>query len=135
MKKMYFLTLLIICLITALFLFYSSDTNILNKRFLSSFGIRTEPNPTEVSQIKIPEEFDAVYENYNLLQIESGLDLSPYKGKQAVRYTYIMKNFPDAVASSILVNVICVKNRPVAGDIMCPEISGFILPLNFMMKY
>lgn len=135
MKKMYFLALSLIVVITALFLFFSTDTDILNKKFLSSFGIQVSKNATQISQIKIPKEFDEIYENYNLMQIECGLDLSPYKGKTATRYTYIMENFPEKGSTDILVNVICVKNRPVAGDIMSPSISGFIKPLNFLMQY
>ena len=135
MKKMYFLTLSLIIVITALFLFFSTDADTINKRFLSSFGIQVSKDAEEISQIEIPEEFDDIYENYNIMQIESGLDLSPYKGKTAIKYTYIMENFPDNNFSKILVNVICVKGRPVAGDIMSPAVSGFIKPLNFLMEY
>ncbi len=135
MKKMYFLTLSLIAVISALFLFFMTDTDTLNRKFLSSFGIEVLPDSLEISEIEIPENFDEVYENYNLLQIECGLDLSSYKGKNATRYTYIMKNFPDKSFQNVLVNVICVKNRPVAGDIMSPAVSGFIKPLNFLMEY
>ena len=135
MKKMYFFTITLIIIITAVFLLYSSDENTINRNFLSSYDIMTNPEPQEVSAFQIPKEFDNIYTDYNLLQIECGLDLLPYSGKKAVRYTYTVTNFPVEMPSDILVNVICVNHRPVAGDIMCPALSGFIKPLNFLMKY
>lgn len=135
MKKMYFLTLLIIITITIGFLFYSTDADTVNRRFLSSYEIKTAPQPIEISEFKIPQEFDKIYEDYNLIQIEAGLDLTPYKGQKAVRYTYKVTNFFDDMPCEVLANVICIKHRPVAGDIICPRLAGFIEPLNFMMDY
>ena len=135
MKKMYVLTLCLIAVITVGFLLFSCDIHQVNKRFLSSYSISVDAEAPASEEIKIPQEFDSFYEDYNLLQIESGLDLTKYKGKRAVRYTYTVLNFPDAMPGEILANVICVNHKPVAGDIMCPALTGFIQPLNFLMKY
>lgn len=132
MKKMYLLTVAIIFLLTVGFLFFYCDMNTLNKRFLASYDIEVSPTPYLVEEIEIPKLFDEYYKNYNLLQLESGLNISQHKGKKGVRYTYKMTNFPDKTLSNIYVNVICIKRKPVAGDINCPSLSGFIMPLSYI---
>ena len=67
-----------------------------------------------------------------MMQIESGLDLVPHKGEKAVRRTYRITNFSQS-AEEVFANVIFVNNTPVAGDINCPSLSGFILPLSYML--
>ena len=132
MKKLYLLSVAIIFILTIGFLFFYCDMNTMNKRFLASYGIEASSEPYLIEEIKIPKLFDEYYKSYNALQIESGLNLSQYKGKKGVRYTYKMTNFSDKTLSGIYVNVICIKRKPVAGDINCPSLSGFILPLSYM---
>lgn len=132
MKKMYLLTITIILIITLGFLLFYCDENTLNKRFLLRYGISVKEKPYLIEEIEIPLSFDDFYENYNILQIESGLNLSEYKGKKATRYTYEILNFPEDTAGTVYANVITVKSKPVAGDINCPALSGFILPLSYI---
>lgn len=132
MKKMYILTVMLIFVITAGFVFFSGDELTLNEKLLSSFGIITEPTPETYEQIEIPKEFDDVYENYNLLQLECGFDLKKYKGKTGIRYTYKVLNFPDD--TDVFANIICINRKPVGGDIMSPKLDGFMLPLNYLQK-
>ncbi len=134
MKKMYLLTILIILILTLGFLFCFCDENALNRRFLSRYGIEVKENPYLIEEIEIPLLFDDFYKNYNVLQIESGLNLSQYKGKKATRYTYEVLNFPEDTGSTVYANVITVKSKPVAGDINCPALSGFILPLSYFLS-
>jgi len=122
-------------LITSFFLFFHSDENRKNRSFLLDFNIKTEEQPYLTEEITIPEEFDEYYDSYNALQIQSGLSLSGYKGKKAVRYTYIVTNFPDKSCGTVYANVITVNSKPIAGDINCPSLSGFILPLSFLQLY
>ncbi len=135
MKKMYFLTISIILILTLGFLFFFCDENTLNRRFLSRYGIEVKENPYLVEEIEIPPQFDEFYDNYNVLQIESGLNLSKYKGKKATRFTYEVLNFPEDTGSTVFANVITVKSKPVAGDINCPALSGFILPLSYTSSH
>ncbi len=130
MKKLYLLTLSIILVITFGFLFLYCDENALNRRFLSRYGISVKESPYLVEEIEIPLQFDDFYKNYNVLQIESGLNLSQYKGKKATRYTYEILNFPEEIDCKVYANVITYKSKPIAGDINCPALSGFILPLS-----
>ena len=134
MKKMYLLTITIILVLTLGFIFFYCDENTLNRRFLSRYGIIVKENPYLVEEIEIPLQFDDFYKNYNTLQIESGLSLSQYKGKKATRYTYEVLNFPEDTESTVSANVITVKSKPVAGDINCPALSGFILPLSYILS-
>ncbi len=102
-----------------------------NIEFLKSYGWIVDEIPVEQCEIQIPPVMDDIYENYNLLQKEAGLDISPYLGCDAVRYTYILKNFPYPTDSQVRANVITVDKKPVAGDIMTVSINGFMYSLNF----
>lgn len=135
MKKMFFLTLFIIIVIASFFLIFSSNMDILNQAFLSRFEIKTDLNAVSQEEFIIPNEFDEVYQNYNLIQLESGFDLTDYRGEKAVRYSYKMLNFPKKELENVYATVICVKNRQIGGDICCTDIDGFILPLNFLQTY
>ncbi len=103
-----------------------------NIEFLNAFGWEVEEGYIEKADITIPEEFDAVYNGYNEIQKQAGFDLERYKGRKAVRYTYIVKNYPDDVKNEVRANVICVKGEPVGGDVMTVNLDGCMNPLNFL---
>ena len=130
--KNFLFAVFVIIIITTVFLLFSSDVDDKNRLFLSRFGLETERKPVSFEEIEIPKSFDSIYESYNLMQLSAGLDLSRSKGKKAVRYTYKILNFPEA--RDTFANVICVKGKPVAGDICCPDLDGFILPLNYLRR-
>lgn len=134
MKKMYLLTIALILLIASGFLFFSRDTDAANAQFLSSYGIVINSKPISFEEIAIPAEFDEMYSQYNMMQIECGLDLYPVRGKNAVRYTYEIMNMPDGDGKTVYANVICVRGKPVAGDVTCPSLDGFTKPLNFLSE-
>lgn len=93
--------------------------------FLEQFGWELEPTPVEEVTLKIPAEFDKVMNAYNELQKKQGLDLSKYRGKQVVRYTYKITNYPN-YAGTVFANVIVYKNRVVGGDVCSSDVTGFI---------
>ena len=131
-KKMlfYFLTVIAIAsLVMICTAMTDTDENIV---FLSEFGWETEKKYIEKENITIPEDFNEMYTEYNKLQQEAGFDLKEYRGKKAVRYTYIVKNYPDETDSEVRANVICVNGKPVGGDIMTVDLGGFMKPLNFL---
>lgn len=114
----------IMCLVLVFTVFADEETN---ADFLNSYGWITSEKYIEKSEFTIPKEFDKVYEAYNELQKEAGLDLKPYKGKKAVRYTYTVENYPsDSNSGKVRANVICVKGKPIGGDIMTVSIDGFM---------
>ena len=52
------------------------------QKFIRSFGWEVAEEPLTVMEVKIPEEFDSVYEEYNNLQKTQGMDLTKYQGKR-----------------------------------------------------
>ena len=97
-----------------------------SRKFAGRYGWQVGEKYTDFAKINIPEIFDEVYKSYNLIQQEAGLDLKPYGGKTAVRYTFEVLNYPYDVGEKVYVNVICVKGEPVAGDVMTVSVNGFM---------
>ena len=95
------------------------------KEFLRQFGWETEENAVEEVEIRIPEDFDRVMNSYNEVQKSQGLDLSQYKGKTVMRYTYGITNYPD-YEGTVYANIIIYKNRVIGGDICSADVEGFI---------
>lgn len=134
MKRMwlYCIAVASVAIITAMFIVFADDTDNINTEFLSSFGWRVSPHSIEQVPVTLPDTPDTIYNDYNRLQKEAGLDLTPYYGSQAIRYTYIVLNYPiDITDSQIRANVLCVDGRPIAGDIMTVSSDGFMHSLVF----
>ena len=132
---LYIITAAMILFMAAAFLAFGEESaNAINAEFLKSYGWEVKKRPIEKADVNIPEPFDLVYENYNKLQIEAGLDLKPYMGKKAVRYTYEVTNFPYEEPKDVRANVLCVDNEPVAGDVMTVAADGFMAGLDFLEK-
>ncbi len=92
--------------------------------FLGSFGWQVEKEPSTVMEIKIPEEFDKVYEEYNNLQKTQRMDLSPYKGKRCKKYQYAVLNYPDR-PDHVVCTLLTYNGRIVGGDISALGDDGF----------
>lgn len=122
------LTIILLCI---LFSISVKSDNSKNAEFLKAYGWEIEKKPVEKSEFQIPEYFDDIYLNYNKLQLEAGLDLTPYRGYFAVRYTYPVKNFPFPEKNDVFANVICIDGTPIAGDICTYALDGFMYSLNF----
>ena len=93
--------------------------------FLSQFGWTVNAEPIEEAQITIPAEFDKVFTGYNEIQKSEGLDLSKYKKKDMMRYTYEVTNYPN-YDGRVFANVLVYRNKVVGGDICSAELDGFI---------
>ena len=99
-------------------------------KFLEQFGWEVEKSPSNETVVKIPENFDSVTSAYNDIQKKQGLDLEKYSGKEAVRYTYKVKNFPG-YDGAVTANIIVYKKTVIAGDICSSDVDGFIRELAF----
>ena len=95
-------------------------------QFLTDYGWETDGDVTDLADITVPQTFDLVYESYNAMQLKSGLDLLPYRGKSGKRYTFIVTNYPVDVGETVYANVIVIDGKPVGGDIMTVSLSGFM---------
>ena len=93
--------------------------------FLKSFGWEVASSPVESNQVRIPEETSPVYERYNALQKSQGFDLTPYAGKNVMRFVYKITNYPDAT-EPVYATVLIYKNRVIGGDITDTAASGNI---------
>ena len=93
--------------------------------FLNAFGWEVAEDPVYIEEITIPEDFNEVYETYNQLQKEQGLDLSRYRGKTVRRYTYQVLNYPDA-EETVYANLLICKNRVIGGDVCSSRYHGFM---------
>ena len=134
-RMLYIVTAVMILAMTAAFIAFGEESvDETNADFLQSFGWEVKRKNIESAAVNIPEPFDLVYENYNKLQAEAGLDLRPYAGKKAVRYTYEVTNFPYDEPKNVRANVLCVDDEPVAGDIMTTAADGFMAGLDFLQK-
>ncbi len=93
--------------------------------FLSQFGWEVKPEAVETRDVTIPAEFDKIFTGYNEIQKRQGLDLSDYKKKKAVRYTYEVTNYEGA-SGTVYANVLIYRNRVIGGDICSADVTGFI---------
>lgn len=93
--------------------------------FLHRFGWEVKEEPSETVNVTIPEEFDDIFNGYNALQIEQGLDLSRYRKKTVTRYTYVITNYPD-YSGDVFATLLVYRGRVIGGDICSAEPEGFI---------
>lgn len=92
---------------------------------IASWGWEVDPDPVEIIEVAIPQEFDDVYETYNNLQKEQGLDLTKYRGKRCKRYGYHVKNYPDA-GQEVRINLLVYQGKVIGGDVSSTELNGFM---------
>ena len=93
--------------------------------FLRQFGWEVSPEEIESEQVTIPAEFDKIFAGYNEIQKRQGLDLSKYKGKTMMRYTYDVTNYPD-YEGKVQANILVYRGKVVGGDICSADINGFV---------
>ncbi|MCI8501819.1 MAG: DUF4830 domain-containing protein [Oscillospiraceae bacterium] len=93
--------------------------------FLEYFGWKVVSDPTEVSEVAIPAEFDEVYQNYNAIQKQQGLDLEGYKGKTVQRFAYLITNYPDG-KTNVYAHLLVCDNVIIGGDVASTELDGFM---------
>ena len=100
--------------------------------YLKALGFTVEEKPSKVSNVKIPQTFDAATEQYNNIQKMQGFDLEKYKGKTVNSYSYVVKNLPDNTNignEEIIATLIIYKNKVIGADISCSNlgtVSGII---------
>ena len=93
--------------------------------FLKQFGWEVKREPVENVEVTIPAEFDKVFVGYNEIQRRQGLDLSRYKKKKVMRYTYEVTNYEGA-EGVVYANLLVYRNRVIGGDVCSADTSGFI---------
>ena len=99
------------------------------RRFLEQYGYETEATPFSKETLTLPRQGDEWYLQYEALQNQQGLTLSPYFGKTVKKYTYRITNYPDT-AATVYANLFLYRGRIIACDLLCPDVkNGFLEPL------
>ncbi len=98
------------------------------EEYINSLGWEIESRSLTEKEIIIPSEFNEVYENYNKLQKEQGFDLSDYRGKKAMLYTYNVTNYPSE-PENIVINLIVLDGKVIGGDVCSLELDGFMVAM------
>ena len=93
--------------------------------FIKQFGWEVEIEPLKEQQVIIPKEFDKVFSEYNELQRAQGLDLSQFKKKSVMRYTYTVKNYPN-YDGEVYINLLVYRNNVIGGDVCSADVNGFV---------
>lgn len=92
--------------------------------FLKGYGIEVQSDPTEITEVTVPGEFDGIYSKYNEMQKAEGLNLEKYHNKQVKRYTYVVTNYN--YDGTVYANILVYKNNVIGGDICSADINGFV---------
>ena len=93
---------------------------------VESFGWQIDHGSELCENIRLPEEFNDVYENYNNFLKSGGFDLSEYKGKVISKYTYIITNPPLSNNEPYYAVLLVYENQMIAGNVYSPAIDGHI---------
>ena len=93
--------------------------------FLAQFGWEASSEPTEISTVTIPAEFNSTYEKYNDIQRDQGLDLTKHQEKTCTRYTYQILNYKDS-SQGVRANILVLNDKVIGGDVSSVMLNGFI---------
>lgn len=96
--------------------------------FISQFIPEISGEEVERVEFSIPENFDRVLRSYNEIQKAQGLDVTKYKNKKVVRYTYELPSYED-YNGPVYVNLIIYRNTVIACDVSSLDPDGFVKPL------
>ena len=101
--------------------------------FINYCGWETEATHCELTEVRIPTNFDEVYEEYNNIQILQGFDLRPYRSHSVKKYTYNITNFHSvgaaASAPEMYANLLVENGKIIGADISSAEAGGLVTVL------
>lgn len=111
---------------------YKAENAAERTAFLSQFGWKISEDPVEISEVIIPADFDAGYAEYAEMNKAQGLDLEPYKGMRAKRWTYDILNYPGLEnKSGVQANLLIFEGRIIGGDVCSLDLGGFMHGFDF----
>jgi len=99
------------------------ESNAQRIAYIESFGWDPGISHTDTKEIRIPVNFDEVYQEYNALQKKQGFDLKKYRAHTVRQYTYSIKRTDDDPVP--LYAHLLVENGVIIGaDITSAEAGG-----------
>ena len=126
MKKLFLPFLITLFLLIGMrFFFHNPETTV--HSFFNGYGFSLSEKLLESEPVTLPATMTDVYANYNKLQKQAGLDLTPYLGKTVRRYTYQVVHSPQGKTENLRANALVYKNRVIAADVMTVNLDGFML--------
>ena len=93
--------------------------------FIKQFGWEVDPDAIKEQEVLSPKEFDKIFAAYNEIQRGQGLDLSTFKKKNVMRYTYTVTNYPD-YEGEVYINILVYRNTVIGGDVCSADVNGFV---------
>lgn len=97
--------------------------------FLASCGYTVSQDPVRTQEVRIPKEFNEVYQQYNAIQTSQGFDLTKYQGKNVMQYVYLVENYPEENSDPVYATLLLYKNKLIGGDLSRGGAEGFLRPL------
>jgi len=97
--------------------------------FLSGCGYQVSETPERIQEVRIPEEFNEVYTQYNRLQQSQGFDLTKYRGKTVMQYVYRVENYPDDNGEPVYATLLVYREKLIGGDLSRGGTESFLRPL------
>ncbi len=108
-------------------------TNAQRIAFINECGWQTDVTHCDVTEVRIPVNFDDVYSDYNDIQLLQGFDLRPYRAHSVKKYTYNISNFrpegSSAPAADIYANLLVEDGMIIGADISSGESGGLLTVL------
>lgn len=93
--------------------------------YLERFGWTVGDDAIAAEELLVPEEFDASYDEYLALQSSQGFDLTPYRGKRIMRYTYEITNYPTG-EPGVQASLLIYRNTVIGGEVLSASPDGFL---------
>lgn len=92
--------------------------------YIESFGWDAGITRVDVKEIRIPVDFDEVYEEYNDIQRQQGFDLRRYRAHSVRQYTYEI-NRTDDDPVPMLAHLLVENGVIIGADITSAQAGGF----------
>lgn len=109
------------------------STNDARIAFITACGWETDPTHCELTEVRIPVNFDEVYEEYNELQLKQGFDLRAHRAHSVKQYTYLIHNYRDEGSGTplpdIYANLLVEDGAIIGADISSGEAGSFVAVL------
>ncbi len=107
----------------------SASTDEERRAYLESMGWEADTE-FETKELTIPESWNNVYNDYNEVQLNQGFDLSNYKGKKVMLYTYTITNYKD-LSEGVVADMLVCDGNLIGGDVCNTSAeNGFLVGFN-----
>lgn len=108
-------------------------TNAQRIAFINGCGWQTDVTHCDVTEVRIPVNFDEVYSDYNDIQLLQGFDLRPYRAHSVKKYTYNISNYlpegSSTPATDIYANLLVEDGVIIGADISSGEAGSLLTVL------